>query len=241
MTGASREGCGNRPGASLLRPLVLGGLGVALIRLYLVSQTRLYRDGLADELAQRPRLELVGKAPAALDALDEIEASHPDVVLVDGDAPEGVEAVRAVTAIAEAKVIVLGLGESEGDLIAFAEAGMAGYVSREGSLHDLVAAIESVARGEMLCSPRAAATLLRRVTSLAAERPPTQPFARLTKRQLEIVRLIEQGLTNKEIARRLCIELPTVKNHLHSIFEKLDVHRRGEVASVLRSGTRTPV
>jgi DNA-binding NarL/FixJ family response regulator len=117
---------------------------------------------------------------------------------------------------------------------------MAGYVSREGSLHDLVAAIDSAARGEMLCTPRVAATLLRRVSSLAAERPPAQPFARLTNRQLEIVRLIEQGLTNKEIARRLCIELPTVKNHLHNIFEKLDVHRRGELASVVRRGTGTP-
>src|SRR6185312_10282258 len=97
---------------------------------------------------------------------------------------------------------------AEPRLVALAEAGIAGYVSREGSIDDLVAVIESVSRGEMLCSPRMAATLLRRVT------------------------LIAEGLTNKEIARRLCIELPTVKNHLHAIFARLDVSRRSEASAL---------
>jgi DNA-binding NarL/FixJ family response regulator len=92
----------------------------------------------------------------------------------------------------------------------------------------------------MLCSPRMAATLLRRVNTAAAERRPDRRRAQLTSRQLEIMALIEEGLTNKEIARRLCIELPTVKNHLHAIFARLDVSRRAEAVTRAREQSLTP-
>ena len=144
-------------------------------------------------------------------------------------------AVRAVVrALPATKVLALAMPEIEPRLIALAEAGISGYVSRDGSIEDLVEAVDSVHRGEMLCSPRMAATLLRRVTALAAEQPLARPRAQLTGRQLEIVGLIGQGLTNKEIASRLCIELPTVKNHLHTIFARLDVSRRTEAAARAR-------
>ncbi len=139
-----------------------------------------------------------------------------------------------MSAVPDAKVVALAMPEVEPRLVALAEAGISGYVSREGSIEDLIAVIESVFRGEMLCSPRMAATLLRRVTALAAERQPARARARLTERQSEIVALIAEGLTNKEIAKRLCIELPTVKNHLHTIFARLDVSRRSEAAARAR-------
>jgi two-component system nitrate/nitrite response regulator NarL len=113
---------------------------------------------------------------------------------------------------------------------------MAVYVSRdEGSIVDLVAAIDGVARGELRCSPQMAGALARRVADLAVRAGRPAPPVQLTGRQLEIVGLIAAGLSNKEIARRLCIEVPTVKNHLHTIFEKLDVHRRGEAVARARS------
>jgi len=107
-------------------------------------------------------------------------------------------------------------------------------VPRDGTLADLRAVIESVARGEVVCSPRIAASLLRRIADLAAEREPPPPELRLTSREIEIVELIDQGLSNKEIAQRLSIALPTVKNHVHSILDKLHVHRRAEAAARLR-------
>ena len=205
-----------------------------MIRVFLVSATRLYRDGLADALSSR--FEVVGAAASPFPALEEIVASRPDVVLLDSDAPDSVDAVTAVvSAVPEARVVALAMPEVEPRLVALAEAGIAGYVSREGSIDDLVAVVESVSRGEMLCSPQMAATLLRRVTTLAAERHPARSRGQLTERQSEIVALIAEGLTNKEIARRLCIELPTVKNHLHAIFARLDVSRRAEAAAHARA------
>jgi DNA-binding NarL/FixJ family response regulator len=89
-----------------------------------------------------------------------------------------------------------------------------------------------------VCSPRLAATLLRRVAVLAADRAQPRVEARLTARELEIVELIDEGLSNKEIASRLCIEVPTVKNHVHNILEKLDVRGRAEAAARVRPRPR---
>jgi DNA-binding NarL/FixJ family response regulator len=210
-----------------------------VIRIFLLSGARLYRDGLRDALGRW--FDVVGTAADPFAALDDIASSGADVVLVDGDAPNSADAVRAVVAVVpEAKVIALAMPEIEPRLIELAEAGIAGYVSRDGSIEDLVAAVNSVARDEMLCSPRMAATLLRRVNTAAAQPRPDRRPAQLTSRQLEIMALIEEGLTNKEIARRLCIELPTVKNHLHTIFARLDVSRRAEAAARAREQGLTP-
>jgi DNA-binding NarL/FixJ family response regulator len=98
----------------------------------------------------------------------------------------------------------------------------------------LIATLASVVRDEMACSPRIAAALLRRVASLAVERSPWPSGARLTARELEVLGLIDEGLSNKQIAGRLCIELATVKNHVHNILEKLQVGRRSEAALQVR-------
>jgi DNA-binding NarL/FixJ family response regulator len=203
---------------------------VRVTRVYIVAATRLYRDGLSDALSSR--FDVVGAAAKPSRAIPELTASCPDVVLLDSDSPDSIATVAAVVAAAPgAKVVALAMPEVGRRLVALAEAGIAGYVSRDGSIDDLTAVIESVVRGEMLCSPRMAATLLRRVTVLAAERQPARSRGHLTERQTEIVGLVAEGLTNKEIARRLCIELPTVKNHLHAIYARLDVSRRSEAAA----------
>src|SRR5262249_34883111 len=112
--------------------------------------------------------------------------------------------------------------------------GVTGYVTREASLDELVAVIQSVARGEMLCSPRIAGALVRRVASLAAASP-VRPRVALTGRELEIVALIDGGLSNKTTPGRLLIAVATVKNHVHSILEKLQVRARGEAAAEVRA------
>jgi DNA-binding NarL/FixJ family response regulator len=203
------------------------------IRLFVVSATRLYRDGLADILG-REGFDIVGTAANALDCAAQIDEPPADAVLLEVGGADGIPAVRTLTALG-AKVVALALPEVEADVLAYAEAGIVGYVPRDdGSIDDLIAALDRVARGEMLCSPRMVGALVRRVADLAAMVGPHESRADLTPRQLEIVGLIEAGLSNKEIARRLGIEVPTVKNHLHTIFEKLHVHRRSDAVRLAR-------
>jgi two-component system, NarL family, nitrate/nitrite response regulator NarL len=199
-------------------------------RVFVVASVRLYREGLAAMLPRRDGITLVGTAESWAACADELRALKPDVVLIDMAVADGSNAIREiVTGTDGVKVVALAVPESERDVIAYAEAGVSGYVTREESLDDLVAAVESAARGQVTCSPRVAAALLRRVTALSNPSPGGSA-SRLTRREAEIAALLDEGLSNKEIAQRLCIELATVKNHVHSILEKLDVHSRFEVA-----------
>jgi DNA-binding NarL/FixJ family response regulator len=131
-------------------------------------------------------------------------------------------------------VIALGCPENDAEMIACAEAGVCGFVPPDASVSDLLAAIQGAVDGELLCTPKMAGVLLRRVTALAAGRPLDAPASSLTMRELEVVRLIDQGLSNKQIALQLEIELSTVKHHVHHILEKLEVARRSEAVARLR-------
>jgi two-component system nitrate/nitrite response regulator NarL len=134
-------------------------------------------------------------------------------------------------------LVALGVPEQEESVIRCAEAGIAAFVTRESSLPELVRVLQSALRGETLCSPSMARALLGRLATLAAEREPKPATAVLTVREVEILGLIDEGLSNKQIAARLVIELPTVKNHVHNILGKLDVRRRGDAAKQLRART----
>jgi DNA-binding NarL/FixJ family response regulator len=124
--------------------------------------------------------------------------------------------------------------QSEQEIVETAEAGICGYIPPDASIEDLMEAIERASRGEMMCSPRVAGTLARRIATLASGRGPLATSASLTARETEVVELLEIGLSNKQIARRLSIRLATVKNHVHSILAKLNVKRRGEAVAALR-------
>ena len=207
-----------------------------MIRVFVVAAVRLYRDGLAATLARREGLEIVGTAGSWTEGAAEALALKPDVVLLDMALAEGASAIREIAHAADGiKVIALAVPENEREVIAYAEAGVSGYVARDESLDELVAAVESAARGQMTCSPRIAAALLRRVNVLSNPSPAAAE-GRLTRRETEIAGLLDEGLSNKEIAQRLCIELPTVKNHVHNILEKLEVRSRFEVAG--RNGSQ---
>jgi DNA-binding NarL/FixJ family response regulator len=139
------------------------------------------------------------------------------------------------------RVVALTVPEIERAVIACVEAGISGYVTREGSLEDLVAVVEGVVRGETIMSPKMVASLVRRVSALAGDRSEEAARARFTLREQQIVDLLKVGLSNKQIAARLGIELATVKNHVHNILEKLHVHRRAEAVSLLmRRATPSP-
>jgi len=216
-------------------------LVVQMIHVLVVADIRIYREGMTDALARIEQLEVVGGASSLEAAVQALRAIHPDVVIVDMAMHSGLATARALLdAEPGLRIIGLGVPDAEQDLIACAEAGIAGLVPREASLYDLVATLESTVRGELLCSPRMAAVMLRRLARLAAERDDTSPAIPLTAREREILEFLDRGLSNKEIARGLGIEVPTVKNHVHNILEKLKVHRRGEAAALIRRRTNRP-
>jgi DNA-binding NarL/FixJ family response regulator len=211
-----------------------------VIGLFVLAETRLYREGLVRALDEDERFRVVGSAADVPNALELVAgpAEQADVVLLDHAIPEGPEAVRQLRRASPGiRVLALAVREAEGDVIPWAEAGAAGFMPGDASLDDLAEGISAVAGGASPCSPRVAALLLDRVASLAERRRSTPPLGELTQRESDVARLLERGLSNKEIALELRIEVATVKNHVHNILEKLDVQRRGEAASVIRAGT----
>jgi DNA-binding NarL/FixJ family response regulator len=209
-----------------------------VIRVLLVNEMPLVSNVIASVLEDESDIEVVGRATSVDGALD--LATESDVVLVSTRLPDS-GALKLTSAIAEAdpsvKILVLGLGESKERVLRYVEAGADGYVLKNDSVDDLLRHIRAAQRGKALVSPKIAAALMSRVTELAqlfAEiESGLSESADLTPREREILELIGQGLTNQEIADRLVIEVGTVKNHVHSILQKLDVSSREDAASYL--------
>ena len=209
------------------------------IRVLLACDVRLYREGLAAGLAARPWITVVGAAPSAADAVAAARQCAPELVLLDMAMPGSLSAVRSIrSSLPGVKVFALGIQEDPDVVVRCAEAGLLGYVPRDASLDDLVAAIERGRRGEVLASPLISASLMRHVTLLAERQRQAGSATSLTQRESEVLALVDQGLSNKEIARRLAIGLTTVKNHVHRILEKLQVSRRGAAAAHVRGRSR---
>ena len=207
------------------------------MQVLLIDDTRLYREGLTARLAPEAGIERVVAAADSKTALHQLTMLPIDVVLLNMATGGSIALLHAVVAGApHVPVVALAVADNDDEVIACAEAGVAGYLQRQDSFAELLAVIQSVANGETLCSPRVAATLLRRVATLAAGRRSPPEATNLTAREREVVQLIDQGMSNKEIARRLCIEVRTVKNHVHNILQKLQVRRRGEAAARVRVG-----
>lgn len=210
------------------------------IRVLIAADVRLYREGLAQVLSREPMLAVVGTVATYDEAMSAGRELRPDVILLDMQMARSPETVQEVGRVdPNVKVVAIGLTDAEGSVVSCAEIGVAGYVPRSGSLEDLVATVESVGRGEFLCSPLIAGTLLRRLSVLARERG-VEAEGRLTVREREILGLINRCLSNKEIARELGIEVATVKNHVHNLFEKLSVHRRSQAAAKFRGEGQVP-
>lgn len=205
------------------------------LRLFVIAEIRLYREGLAEVLARLPDVAEVGTAAESGEGLARVRVFRPHIVLLDMSVLNSAETVRELVRMAPAvQVVAIGVPDTEDHVVACAEAGVSGYVAREGTLGDLVLTVRAVARGETVCSPRISAGLMRRVAALAELGQTPAPCSRLTVRETQIVQLVADGLANQEIARHLGIELCTVKNHVHHILEKLGVRRRYEVAAAVR-------
>jgi DNA-binding NarL/FixJ family response regulator len=218
----------------------------ARARALIVTPIKLYSDGIAHFLRGSDAVDVLGTATEGHTTIDLAIGLRPDVVVLDMSLPHSRETSRALrAALPRTAIVALGMPGSEGYVLDCAEAGMCGYVSRDGTLDDLVRAIVRIASGdEAVCSPPLAGGLLRRLAARAASdaapEPVAAPGAPLLTRRQEIVALIDSGLTNKQIARELCIELPTVKNHVHAILERLGARTRGEAAAAIRRLSLAP-
>jgi two-component system nitrate/nitrite response regulator NarL len=202
-----------------------------VIRVLLIGGTRVSREGLASLLARDGRLHVTEHVPRV--ACTPGTHAPVDVIVVETSAHETPDALPYAIGDADAPVVVLGAPEDEGQVIALAELGVLGFVEREASLDELVASVVNAAQGEASFPTRIATTLLRRVSS-GGTRLRSPDVSALTVREGQVVQLIAEGLSNKEIAARLGIEVATVKNHVHNILEKLDVNRRLDAVARLR-------
>lgn len=202
----------------------------AAFSVLVVAEVRLFREGLARALGGAA---YVVEATARSEAAAAIATLRPDVVLADAASVRRSDLVPRAAQIG-AKVVAFAVAEEdEAEVLACAEAGVAGFVDRDATLDDVTAALQAVLQGDVRCSPRVAAMMIRRVAALAGVGA-QGPDRNITPREREISSLIDLGLSNKEIAVRLGIETATVKNHVHSLLEKLQVRRRGEAAALLR-------
>ncbi|MFC1558280.1 response regulator [candidate division KSB1 bacterium] len=209
------------------------------IRLFIVDDNRLLREGLALMLSDQKDIVVIGTAPSGQKALKQIKDLQPEVALIDIGMPgkDGIEVTKALHQdLPEVKVIILGMIDLTDEIMACIEVGASGYVLKEASFEYLVETIRSVNRDESFCSPRMTASLFSRIAELASDKIPriSQDSIKLTARELEIIKLIAEGLSNKEISQRLFIETQTVKNHIHNILDKLQLHNRLEAVQYAR-------
>ena len=208
------------------------------LRIVIVSEVRFRREILAEFLERDAAVLVVGLCAD----LAEVAASSPplqaDVVLVDAELRDGAAAVRWTRQIKpDIRLIAYAVRETKDDVIAWAEAGVIGYVPNTAASADLVRLIVDIHGGQQPCSGRVAAELFRRIAvtaSLVVGRDPPSPAVPLTRREQETAELIATGLSNKEIARRLNISLATAKLHVHNLLYKLNVQRRGQVVVRMR-------
>jgi DNA-binding NarL/FixJ family response regulator len=193
---------------------------------------------IASVLEDEQDIQIAGRATSVDEALAQVPVA--DVALVSTRLPDS-GAMKITEAVVETnpevKVVVLGLRESEKQILRYVEIGADGYVLRDNSVDKLLDSIRAAADDEALVSPDVAYALMSRVTELArlfsdVEAGIGDP-ADLTPREREVLELVGEGLTNRQIADHLYIEVGTVKNHVHSILQKLDVGNREDAAAYL--------
>jgi DNA-binding NarL/FixJ family response regulator len=202
----------------------------------IIDDNRLVRDGLRALLDGQEDLKVVAAAEDRETGLRQVQELTPHIVLVDaaldnGDSFRFVEILRKTAP--ETKVIVMDLLPAPEEVIEFVKAGANGFVMKDATIPDLVSTIRSVALGADVVPPALTGTLLSHIVHQAASRhaPDVAEAVRMTKREREIMNLIAEGMSNKEIAQRLSIATYTVKSHVHNILEKLALHSRLQIAA----------
>lgn len=196
------------------------------IRLLIADDHPVVRDGLRGMFAGDPRFDVVGEAANGVDAVALTHALEPAVVLMDLRMPR-MDGVTAIKRLAElglpTRVLVLTTYDTDSEVLRAIEAGATGYLLKDAPSDDLMRAVEATARGEAVLSPGVTMRLIGRLR---------EPVSPLSARELEILRLLASGTTNREVAARLFISEATVKTHVLHIYSKLDVNDRAAAVAV---------
>jgi len=207
------------------------------IKVLVVDDHALFRRGITAVLANQKNLEVVGEASDGLEAIEKAEAIVPDIVLMDLNMPHcsGLEATQALqTKMPQVDILVLTVSDNEADLFAAVKFGAKGYILKNTEPEELIQAILHITQGGVIVSPIMATKLLTEFKGLEAEgkREAIQETeSNLSPREGEVLQLVAQGATNKQIADSLFISENTVKTHLRNIMEKLHLANRSQAAA----------
>jgi DNA-binding NarL/FixJ family response regulator len=203
------------------------------LSLLIVDDCCLYREGLASIIEREPDVAGIACAHDWPSILSSLDHDVPDIVLVNLASVNSRVLMAGVRDVSPSSLIIaIGVEGAEHEIVDYAESGVSGYLLRSEPFSYLMQLVRSVAAGEAVCSPRVTAAFMRRLADLASER---RRAPVLTEREDQILRLLDCGLSNQQIADKLYIEVRTVKNHLHNLFGKLGVSRRGEAVAAIRS------
>jgi DNA-binding NarL/FixJ family response regulator len=194
------------------------------VSVFLAVPVRLYRDGLRAVLEKRNEINVVGECGDLSEAVDGVITSAASVAVVDVAHPRAAPLIRGLRTRAPGlRILAFAVEERLATVLSYAEAGAHGFFSANGSIDDLVIAVVKVAQGEMICSPKVASELLAQCANLSL---PVARHNSLTSREREVFQFMQRGCSNKEIAKALSISGATVKNHVHHMFEKMQVKTR---------------
>lgn len=212
------------------------------VRILVVDDTPLFRRSLAELIDQQEDFELVGEADNGLEGVEKAGALKPDLVVMDIEMPvmDGVEATRLIRErVAGARVVMLTVSDADEHLFEAIRLGAQGYLLKDLRPQQLFELIRAAMRGEAALSPAIAARLLGQIRDGAAiaSAGEDEEGPELTRRELEVLRLVADGISNKEIAAKLFITEGTVKNHVHNALEKLQLENRTQAAAyIVRKG-----
>ncbi|HVM70545.1 MAG TPA: response regulator transcription factor [Anaerolineales bacterium] len=202
-------------------------------RILLVDDHEVVRLGLKSLLERHPQFEIVGEAASAREALEQVEANHPDVVVMDIRLPgtSGIEACEEITNhYPETRVLMLTSYAEDEMLFSAIRAGASGYILKQIGGEELVRALEAVARGEALLDPAVTQRVFQEVRRAVKEEE-ASAFMHLSQQEKHVLLLVSEGRTNREIAKALFLGEGTVRNYVSSILSKLGVSNRAEAAA----------
>jgi two-component system, NarL family, response regulator NreC len=205
---------------------------MAKIRVFLTDDHTLFRQGIRTLLSAEPDIEIAGESASAGDAVEKAAELHPDVVLMDISMP-GMSSFQAIRQIrktrAETKVLLLTMYDDEDYLAEGMEAGATGYILKDSPAEHLLLAIREVHRGGSYMSPRMLSHLVDDFRSRVRSEHPVPRFDTLTSREKEVLKLLAEGNSVKEIAGDLDLSLKTVETHKFNLMRKLDIHNKAQL------------
>jgi DNA-binding NarL/FixJ family response regulator len=214
------------------------------IALVLIDDNRLLREGLAAMIHAQPGFKVLAASADVDEALKKVREARPDVVLLDFGLEDHDSLSLTATVHREvpaARVIVMGLLPLQEDVANYVRAGASGFIMKEASFEEFFATIRAVAAGAEVLPPALTTSLFTQIARNAAAGSKSRVLeaVRLTSRERQVIDLLGEGLSNKEISTRLHIAVHTVKSHVHNVLEKLALHSRLEVAAFTHTGGRT--